>query len=67
MRRAVRQTAGAWSTFPHTGNPGWEAFTADGLQTMVFGTQTAQQRYPHERTLRAYGQHLPEVLDLVAP
>jgi carboxylesterase type B len=55
----------AWSTFAYTGNPGWDPFTPEGLQTMVFDTASTQQRYPHERTLQAYRKQLPEVLGLV--
>jgi para-nitrobenzyl esterase len=55
----------AWTEFARTGDPGWDILTAGGLETMIFDVDSVQQRYPHERTLAAYRQHLPQVLDLV--
>jgi para-nitrobenzyl esterase len=58
-----RRMRRAWAAFANTGDPGWDPFTTDGLQTMVFDTEPRQQRYPHERTLEVF--ELPAVLDLV--
>ena len=54
----------AWAGFAYTGEPGWDQFTSDGLQTMVLDTEPAQERYPHARTLAAYSRSPIEVLDL---
>jgi para-nitrobenzyl esterase len=54
----------AWARFAHTGDPGWDRFTGDGQQTMLFDVEPAQQRYPHARTLAAYSRSPIEVLDL---
>ncbi|MBV9919622.1 MAG: carboxylesterase family protein, partial [Pseudonocardia sp.] len=54
----------AWARFAHAGDPGWDRFTGDGQQTMVFDVEPVQQRYPHARTLAAYSRSPIEVLDL---
>jgi len=61
--RLGRRMRRDWAGFAHTGDPGWDPFTTDGMQTMVYDTESGQLRYPHARTLQAYG--LPVVLDLV--
>jgi len=55
----------AWADFAHTGNPGWAPFTPETLRTMVFDTESTEQRYPHAVNLEAYGRDFPEVLDLL--
>ncbi len=58
-----KQMRRTWAGFARTGDPGWDPFSADGLQTMVYDAEPSQQRYPHERTLAAFSR--PVVLDLV--
>ncbi len=63
--RLGRRMRRAWADFARTGDPGWAPFTGEDLRTMVFDTEPAVRRYPHEDALRAYPP--PSVLDLTGP
>lgn len=63
--RLGRRMRRAWASFAHHGDPGWAAFTTDGLQTMIFDAEPTQARYPHEASLRAFRR--PDLLDLAGP
>jgi para-nitrobenzyl esterase len=64
-RALATRMRSAWTTFAHTGQPGWPTFDPEERLTQVFDTNPVLTPYPEETTRRIWQNHTFSALPLL--